>query len=133
MVGILHAKTAQGDMVPVPKPVLGCRHTTWRWQERDPMESSSRRNNTRAMAVFWSLMVVCGLLTAVCVHLAGREVGQPWAGFSFNAFGDVMKANDTGLVFFDSILAVDGQPVQRQKGTGTAIQKIISRTGQERR
>jgi hypothetical protein len=85
------------------------------------MESSSRRNNTRAMTVFWSLLVVCGLLTAVCVHLAGREVGQPWAGFSFNAFGDVMKANNTGLVFFDSIVAVAGQPVQQQKDTGAVI------------
>jgi hypothetical protein len=80
------------------------------------------------MTVFWSVIVLCGLLTAVCVHLAGREVGQPWAGFSFNAFGDVMKANNTGLVFFDSILAVDGQQVQLHKGTGTAIRKIIRHT-----
>ena len=28
---------------------------------------------------FWSLMVGCGVLTAVCVHLAWRELDRPWA------------------------------------------------------
>jgi class 3 adenylate cyclase len=92
------------------------------------MEPPLFRSNTRAMAVFWSLMVVCGLLTAICVHLAVREAGQPWAGFSFNAFGDVMKANNTGLIFFDSIQAVGGQRVQLHEGTGAAIRKIIRYT-----
>ena len=36
------------------------------------MESHTCRRHTRALAVFWSLMVGCGVLTAVCVHLAGR-------------------------------------------------------------
>jgi len=72
------------------------------------MASPTCRRNTRALAVFWSLMVGCGVLTAVCVHLAGRELDRPWAGFSFNAFGHVMQAHHTGLVFFDTILDVEG-------------------------
>jgi class 3 adenylate cyclase len=92
------------------------------------MEPHTCRRNTRALMVFWSLMVVCGSLTAVCVHLALGERDRPWAGFSFDAFGDVMKAHHTGLVFFDKIQAVDGQPVQRHAGTGAAIREIIRRT-----
>src|SRR5215831_15436400 len=92
------------------------------------MEPRTCRRNTRARMVFWSLMVVCGSLTAVCVHLALGERNRPWAGFSFDAFGDVMKAHHTGLVFFDKIQAVDGQPVQRRAETGAAIRAIIRRT-----
>ena len=86
------------------------------------------RSNTRALAVFWSLMVGCGVLTAVCVHLAGRELDRPWTGFSLNAFGHVMQAHNTGLIFFDKILAVDGQPVQRHEETAAAIREVIRRT-----
>ena len=92
------------------------------------MASPTCRRNTRALAVFWSLMVGCGVLTAVCVHLAGRELDRPWAGFSLNAFGHVMQAHNTGLVFFDTILAVEGQPVQRHAGSGEAIREVIRRT-----
>src|SRR5262249_2658946 len=92
------------------------------------MESPTCRRNTRALVVFWSLMVGCGVLTAVCVHLAWRELDQPWAGFSVNAFGQVMQAHNTGLVFFDTILAVDGQRVQRHAETGAAIHEVIHRT-----
>ena len=92
------------------------------------MESPTYRRNTRALAVFWSLMVGCGVLTAVCVHLAGRELDRPWAGFSLNTFGHVMQAHNTGLVFFDTILAVDGQPVQRHAGSGEAIHEVLRRT-----
>src|SRR5262245_1020861 len=92
------------------------------------MASPTCRRNTRALAVFWSLLVGCGVLTAVCVHLAGRELDRPWAGFSLNAFGHVMQAHHTGLVFFDTILAVDGQSVQRHAGTAAAIHEILHRT-----
>jgi len=92
------------------------------------MASPTCRRNTRALAVFWSLMVGCGVLTAVCVHLAGRELDRPWAGFSFNAFGHVMQAHHTGLVFFDTILAVEGQPVQRHAGTAAAIHEVLRHT-----
>src|SRR5262249_54927206 len=92
------------------------------------MASPTCRRNTRALAVFWNLMVGCGVLTAVCVHLAGRELNRPWAGFSLNAFGHVMQAHHTGLVFFDTILAVEGQPVQRHAGTATAIGGGLRRT-----
>jgi len=92
------------------------------------MESPTCRRNTRALAIFWSLMVGCGVLTAVCVHLAGRELDRPWAGFSLNAFGQVMQAHNTGLVFFDTILAVEGQPVQRHAGTAAAIHEVLRRT-----
>jgi hypothetical protein len=92
------------------------------------MASPTYRRNTRALAVFWSLMVGCGVLTAACVHLAGRELDRPWAGFSLNAFGHVMQAHHTGLVFFDTILAVEGQPVQRHARTAAAIDEVLRRT-----
>src|SRR5215831_19308249 len=92
------------------------------------MASPTCRRNTRALTVFWNLMVGCGVLTAVCVHLAGRELDRPWAGFSLNTFGHVMQAHNTGLVFFDTILAVEGQPVQRQAGTAAAIHEVLRRT-----
>src|SRR4029450_8418734 len=91
------------------------------------MASPTYRRNTRALAVFWSLMVGCGVLTAACVHLAGRELDRPWAGFSLNAFGHVMQAHHTGLVFFDTILAVDGPPLQRRAGTAAAFHAVLRR------
>src|SRR5262245_23257403 len=92
------------------------------------MESPTCRRNTRALVVFWSLMMGCGVLTAVCAHLAGREHDRPWAGFSLNTFGHVMQAHNTDLVFFDTILAVDGQSVQRHAGTAAAIHEVLRRT-----
>jgi hypothetical protein len=92
------------------------------------MASPTCRRNTRALAVFWSLMVGCGVLTAVCVHLAGRELDRPWVGFSLNAFGHVMQAHNTGLVFFDTILAVEGQSVPRHAGTAAALREVLRRT-----
>ena len=39
-----------------------------------------------------------------------------------------MQAHNTDLVFFDTILAVEGQPVQRHAGTAAAIHEILRRT-----
>ena len=37
-----------------------------------------------------------------------------------------MQAHNTGLVFFDTILAVEGQPVQRHAGTAAAICEVYA-------
>jgi hypothetical protein len=57
-------------------------------------------------------MLLCVILTLACISLATREVGQLWGGFAFNAWGQMMKANETDFVFFDSILAVAASLVQ---------------------
>src|SRR6266581_4082305 len=93
-----------------------------------PMEIPISRSTTRSMALFWSLMAICGILTVACVRLALNELGQPWGGFAFNMFGQVMKANATGLVFFDTILAVDNRQVEWHSRRGADIREVIRRT-----
>jgi class 3 adenylate cyclase len=88
------------------------------------MDSPRWQRQTWAMALFWGLMVVCGVLTAACTYLALGELGQPWGGFALHSYGTVGKGNDTGLVYFDKILAVHGSPVQ----SGADIRAIIRRT-----
>src|SRR5882672_12304270 len=80
------------------------------------------------LALFWSLIAICGVLTVACVRLALHELGQPWGGFAFNTFGQVMKANETGLVFFDTILAVDHHRARLHNRRGAEIREIIRRT-----
>ncbi len=92
------------------------------------MATSNFRTTTGAMIAFWTLMVLSGVLTATCVYLALGERQQPWAGFSFNQFGGVMRANQTDLVFFDRILAVQGRAVDSHYDTGANIRNILRHT-----
>ena len=45
--------------------------------EGSTMEPHTCRKNTRTLMVFWSLMVVYGSLTTVCIHLALGERNRP--------------------------------------------------------
>jgi class 3 adenylate cyclase len=92
------------------------------------MERLLLRSQTRATALFWLLMVLCLALTVVCIRLAVRQLGQSWSGFSYNAYGGVMKANDTDLVFFDTITAVGNHQVLAYERTGANIRAIIRHT-----
>jgi class 3 adenylate cyclase len=92
------------------------------------METLTFRSHTRAKVVFWSLMGICSMLTAMCIYLAVAELGHTWGGFSFDTFGEVMQANHTGLVFFDKILAVNGQCVQDHARTGATLRQLIRQT-----
>ncbi|MGQ4808537.1 hypothetical protein NKDENANG_01920 [Candidatus Entotheonellaceae bacterium PAL068K] len=92
------------------------------------METVTSRHTTRAMTAFWALMVLSGALVVACVSLALSERGQPWAGFSFNQFGRVTRANQTDLVFFDLIVAVQGQAVAAYDATGAHVREQIRRT-----
>src|SRR5215471_137636 len=65
-----------------------------------------------SMVLFWALMVACGALTVACITLAVGERGQPWGGFSLNVYGTVGSGGATDLIYFDSIRAVNGTPVQ---------------------
>ena len=92
------------------------------------MEIPLSRNKAWYMGLFWSLMAICGVLTVACVRLALNELGRPWGGFAFNTFGQVMKANETGLVFFDTILAVDHHQSGLHNRRGAEILEAIRRT-----
>ena len=92
------------------------------------MEIPISRRKAWSMGLFWSLMAICGVLTVACGRLAWHELGQPWGGFAFNTFGQVMKANDTGLVFFDTILAVDQHQSGLHNRRGAEIREVIRRT-----
>src|SRR5438093_13462317 len=89
------------------------------------MEIPISHRKAWSMGLFWGLMAICGVLTVTCVRLAWHELGQPWGGFAFNMFGQVIKANDTGLVFFDTILAVDQHQGGLHNRRGAEIREVI--------
>ncbi len=92
------------------------------------MAASILRKPTQAMVLFWMLMAVCVVLTIVSTKMAVHEVGKPSAGFAFNQFGGVMKANDTGLVFFDHIIGVNDHTFASAKDKGAKLRQIIRNT-----
>lgn len=81
-----------------------------------------------ARVLFWGLMVACGVLTAVCVHLARGELGQSWAGFTFSRFGAVMNTNATELVFLDLIQGVGDHTFQSHINVGPELRQMIRHT-----
>jgi class 3 adenylate cyclase len=89
------------------------------------MEISLYRRNTRGMVLFGIILALCAALTGSCVYLALSERGQPWGGFAYNAFGQVMKGYDTDLVFFDMITAINGRQVRDHGRTGANIRERI--------
>jgi class 3 adenylate cyclase len=92
------------------------------------MTAAVFRSQTRAMGLFWGLMGLCSILIVANVCLAINELGKPWSGFSFEQFGDVMKANETGLVFFDEIVAVGDRQLQSVKSRGAELREILRST-----
>ena len=94
------------------------------------MELPILPGQTWRMTLFWGLMLLCVILTLACIFLAIREVGQPSGGFAFNSWGQVMKANETDFVFFDSILAVADRQVQSHDRPGTVLREVIRQTPQ---
>lgn len=77
----------------------------------------------------FGLILALGMaLTVSCVYLALGERGQPWGGFAYNAFGQVMKAYDTDFVFFDMITAVNDRQVWEHGRTGAHIRERIRQT-----
>jgi hypothetical protein len=50
------------------------------------MEISILHRKTCGTTLFWSLMVLCIMLTVACIFLAAPQVGQPWGGFAFNVW-----------------------------------------------
>ncbi|MCZ6872262.1 MAG: GAF domain-containing protein [bacterium] len=83
---------------------------------------------TPLMAFFWGLIAFCMILAVACVHLALSELGQPWGGFAFSPYGQVMKAYDSGLVFFDTILSVNGRLLDDPHHIGANLRDVIHRT-----
>jgi hypothetical protein len=94
------------------------------------MELPILSGQTWGMTLFWGLMLLCLILTLACIFLAIREVGQPWGGFAFNSWGQVMKANETDFVFFDSILAVADRQVRSHDRPDTVLREAIRQTPQ---
>ena len=91
------------------------------------MTAAVLRSQTRAMGLFWGLLGLCSVLIVATIYLAITELGKPWSSFFFDQFGDVVKANDTGLVFFDIIVAVGDHQFPSPKHTGPALRRIIRR------
>jgi class 3 adenylate cyclase len=87
---------------------------------------------TTAKTLFWVLMALCGALTIACISLAVHEVGQPWGGFAFNIWGQVMKTNETDLVFFDIVVAVQERSLQPYNRPGLGLRQLLRQTPEGR-
>jgi hypothetical protein len=94
------------------------------------MELPILPKQTWGMTLFWGAMLLCVILTLACIFLAIREVGQLWKGFAFNLWGQMMKANETDFVFFDSILAVADRQVQSHDRPSPVLREVIRQTPQ---
>lgn len=88
------------------------------------MASDIVRHQRWALGLFWGLIGVCGVLAVACMCLALGEVGQPWSGFAVNTFGSVQEESNTTLVYFDQVVAVNGQRVARGVELRTYLQRV---------
>jgi class 3 adenylate cyclase len=92
------------------------------------MRTSFYRRSPCGTFAFGLILALGMALTVSCVYLALGERGQPWGGFAYNAFGQVMKAYDTDFVFFDMITAVNDRQVWKHGRTGARIRERIRQT-----